>query len=325
MDSDQTYLDQFNSYFEMINEELSGALSTPVPLIEDISNHSLLGGGKRLRPLMFVLSCLLCGYKGEDIYRFSTIFECIHAASLLHDDVIDNADTRRKKASANHVWGNSAAVLSGDFLYSRSLSIALACNNLQFLKMLTETTTRMAEGQVLELINTNNWNISKDKYMEIIILKTAELISATCFCGAIISGAEKRTVDHLGQFGLNLGIAFQLIDDLLDYTSSEEKFGKPVGKDLRDGKITLPLILTLSNLEKAEVERLEDLFKNHKAEDKDYKKLIAQVRKNEIIDKVRSEAMFYKDRAASFLNYFPGSRIKENLMDLNAYIVKRNF
>ena len=325
MDSDHIFLDRFNDHFERINVELSGTLSTPVSLLEDINNHSLLGEGKRVRPLLFVLSCHLCGYQGEDIYRFSTIFECIHAASLLHDDVIDNADTRRKKPSANHVWGNSAAVLSGDFLYSRSLDIAAACNNMQFLKILTDTTTRMAEGQVIELVNTHNWNIGKDEYMEIILLKTGVLISAACACGAVISGAEKKAVDNLGKFGLNLGIAFQLIDDLLDYTSSEEEFGKPVEKDLRDGKITLPLIYTLSNLEKAEIERLEDLFKNHKADDEDFMRLITLVRNDEIIRRIRSEARVYTDRAASFLNPFPESRIKENLMDLNAYVVKRNY
>jgi octaprenyl-diphosphate synthase len=325
MDTDHTFLDQFNKHFESINAELRQALSTSVPLIEGINRHSLLGEGKRLRPLLFVLSGRLCGYQGDDIYRLSTIFECIHTASLLHDDVIDNADTRRKKPSAKHVWGNSAAVLCGDFLYSRSLAIATAFNNLQLLKVLTETTTSMAEGQVLELVNTHNWNISKDEYMQIIILKTAVLISAACACGAVISGAERRVVEDLGQFGLNLGIAFQLTDDLLDYTSSEEEFGKPVGKDLRDGRITLPLIYTLSELERVESERLEELFKNHRAKDEDWMKLMTLVRSNGIVDRIRSEAGLYADKAAGYLDLFPESPIRENLMDLNAYINKRSF
>lgn len=324
-DSDRIFLDQFNGHFKKINEELGRTLSTHVPLIESIGNHSLLGAGKRLRPLLFILACRLCGYKGEDSYHFSTIFEYIHTASLLHDDVIDNGHIRRKKPSVNHVWGNSAAVLSGDFLYSKSFAIAVGCRNLELLKVLTDTTTRMAEGQVLELVHTHNWNITKDKYLEIIISKTAVLISAACACGAIISGAEKRAVDHLAQFGFNFGVAFQLMDDLLDYTSSEEEFGKPVGKDLREGKITLPLIYTLSSLERAEIERLEDLFKNQKADEEDYKRLITLVRNNGVVDRIRSEARVYVDKAASFLDLFPGSPIKENLINLNSYIVKRSF
>jgi octaprenyl-diphosphate synthase len=267
----------------------------------------------------------LCGYRGKDAYRFSTIFEYIHTASLLHDDVIDNGHIRRKKPSVNHVWGNSAAVLSGDFLYSKSFSLAVACKNLEFLKVLTDTTTKMAEGQVLELVHTHNWNITKDEYMDIIISKTAVLISAACACGAIISRAEKRTVDQLAQFGFNCGVAFQLMDDLLDYTSSQNAFGKPVGKDLKEGKITLPLIYTLPSIEGTEIQRLEDLFRNQKADDEDYRKLINLVRNNGVVDKIRSEAQVYVEKAARFLDPFPTSSVKGNLIDLNDYIVKRSF
>ena len=325
MDSDHKFLEQFNDHFERINEELSGFLSSHVSLIEGIGHHSLLGQGKRLRPLLFVLSCQLCDCQREDIYHFSTIFEYVHAASLLHDDVLDNAEIRRKKPSANHLWGNSAAVLSGDFLYLNASALALGSSNMQFLETLTDSSTRMIEGQVLELTHTHNWNISREEYMEIIISKTALLISAACACGAIISGAEKQAADHLSQFGLNLGIAFQLMDDLLDYTSCEEEFGKPVGKDLQEGKITLPLIYTLASLEKAEVERLEVLFKNHKAGDEDYKSLITLVRDNGVIERIRSEASAYVDKAARFLDFFPGSPVKKNLIDLNEYIIRRTF
>jgi len=150
-------------------------------------------------------------------------------------------------------------------------------------------------------------------------------MSAACRCGTIIAGAEKRTVDHLSEFGLNLGIAFQLIDDILDYTSCEEDFGKPVGKDLREGKITLPLIYTLSDLERAEIDRLKDQFSNHKADDDDYKKLITKVRKSGIIERIRSDAKGYVDKAAGFLDFFPRSSIKENLMAFGEYMIKRSF
>ncbi len=325
MDSNRIFLDQFDPHFKRINEELSKSLSSRVSLIQDIGKHSLLGEGKRLRPLLFVLSSQLCEYQGDDVYLLSATFEYVHTASLLHDDVIDNAEVRRNKPSASHVWGNSAAVLTGDYLSLKASAIALSTNNMEFFNVAVDTATRMTEGQALELVHTHNWNISKDDYMEIITSKTGALMSAACSCGAIIAGAEKETVDHLSQFGLNLGIAFQLMDDVLDYTSSKEAFGKPVGKDLREGKITLPLIYTLSNLEKGEIKGLEDLFKNHKAKEKDYNRIIEMVRNNGAIDRIRSEAKDYVDKAAGFLDFFPGSAVKEDLIGLNAYMVKRRY
>jgi octaprenyl-diphosphate synthase len=325
MDSDRNFLNQFDRHFKKINEALTKNLSTRVSLIEDIGNHSLLGAGKRLRPLLFVLSSQLCGYQAEDVYHFSTIFEHIHTASLLHDDVLDNADIRRKKPSVNHVWGNSAAVLSGDFLYSKSFDIAVGSNNIEFLKVLTETTTKMAEGQILELVHTHNWRLSKTEYLEIITAKTAVLISAACACGGIIAGAHRGVVEVLKKFGLHLGIAFQLMDDLLDYTSSEESFGKPVGKDLKEGKITLPLIYTLDGVEHSEVGRLQELFKNRRAGKADYDRIIRWVSSNGVIDRIRSEAGLYVDEAAKFLWDFPHSPKRDQLADINAYIVERSF
>lgn len=323
MDADSYMFDKFQDHFSRINQELERSFNSRISLIEDIGNHALLGAGKRLRPLLFVLSCQLCDYQGEDIYRLSTIFEYIHAASLLHDDVLDNAELRRRKPSANHLWGNHAAVLEGDFLYSKSFSIALGANSLAFLRRITETTTRMAEGQILELAHTNDWYVSKEDYMEIITSKTAVLISAACACGGIVSGAEENVVDCLGKFGLNLGIAFQLVDDLLDYTSSEHEFGKPVGKDLREGKVTLPLIYSLAGVGKAEIDRLQGLFRDHKAGEADYRRLISAVRNNGVVERIRSEAKVYADRAADFLHFFPVSSSREDLSALNQYIVKR--
>ena len=248
MESGSNFLDRFKAHFNNIEKELNATYQSNIELIDNISRHSLLGEGKRLRPLLFVLSVEICGYQSSDIYRLSTIFEYIHVASLLHDDVIDNAELRRKKPSARQIWGNTASVLTGDYLGAKAQSIALNCDNLEFSKRLNKTGMRMAEGQVLELLETDNWNLERERYLEIITAKTAELFSSACSCAAIISGANDLLVQNLGQFGLNLGITFQLIDDLLDYTASKEEFGKPVGKDLKEGKITLPLIYTLSEL-----------------------------------------------------------------------------
>jgi octaprenyl-diphosphate synthase len=325
MHSDHDILNQFNHHFDKINEALGKTFSSRIPLMNNIGNHSLLGEGKRLRPLLFVLASELCGYKGTDIYKLSTIFEYIHTASLLHDDVLDNADLRRKKPSANHLWGSSAAVLSGDYFYSMASAMAVDCKNLQFLKMLSNTTLRMTEGQIMELSYTHNWHIKKEEYMEIIISKTAILLSASCACAAIVAGAEKQVVEDLKEFGMALGIAFQLIDDILDYTSCEEEFGKPVGKDLKEGKITLPLIYTLSNFEETEIERLENQFKNQKASEKDYRKMISIVRNDGVLEKIRAEAKEYVDKASRILNSFPESPVRENLLTLNTYMIKRHF
>lgn len=320
---ENTVLSRYKEPVSKIDEELKKGLESRVNLIKDIGNHTLLGNGKRLRPLLFVLSCRLCGNFGEEIYRFSTIFEYVHAASLLHDDVLDNAEIRRNKPSVNHVWGNHAAILEGDFLYAKASSIALASHNSLFMKRLTDTSVQMAEGQILELSHEHNWNISKEEYMEIITAKTAVLISAACACGAILSGAEANIGESLAGFGLNMGIAFQLIDDLLDYTSSRDVIGKPVGKDLREGKITLPLIYTLSKLEIPERTRLERLFKNKRNVEEDYRNLIEFVKRRGALDQIRDEAQIYINKAAGYLGPFPDSPAKESLLELNQYVVER--
>lgn len=325
MDSSSAILDKYAEHIAKINKELREALSSRVALVEDIGNHTLLGHGKRLRPLFFVLSCQLCDYKRKDLYFLSTIFEYIHAASLLHDDVLDNAEIRRNKPSANSFWGNHAAVLAGDFFYLTSSSIALDSNNMWFLKRISETTKQMTEGQILELTHTHNWQIGKEQYLEIISAKTAVLMSAACACGAIISGAEREAEQSLGQFGLNMGIAFQLMDDLLDYTSSEDVFGKPVGKDLKEGKITLPLIYTLPKIEASERYRLEDLFKKHQATEEDYRQLIGLVRNKGALDHIKDEARSYIGRAAGYLGRFPDSPAKRGLLELNRFIVERKY
>jgi octaprenyl-diphosphate synthase len=325
MDSGNEILDKYTEHITKINKELKEALSSRVALVEDIGNHILLGHGKRLRPLFFLLSCQLCDYKGKDAYRLSTIFEYLHAASLLHDDVVDNADNRRNRPSANHVWGNHAAVLEGDFLSSNASLIAVGSNNLLFLKRITETAKQMAEGQLMELVHTDDWETNREEYMEIITAKTAVLMSAACACGAIISGAGREAEQSLGEFGLNMGIAFQLMDDLLDYTSSEDVFGKPVGKDLKEGKITLPLIYTLPKIETSERNRLMNLFKTHQATEQDNRRLIGLVRSKGALDHIKDEARSYVDRATVCLSRFPDLPAKRGLLELNQFIVDRKY
>jgi octaprenyl-diphosphate synthase len=325
LDSDSAFLKRFKLPLKEIDRELKRGFVSGVPMMDDIGRHSLLSQGKRLRPLLFVLSSMLCGYKGEEVYFYSTIFEYLHCASLLHDDVIDNAELRRNKPSARSLWGNSAAVLTGDYLTSRAMAYAVKTGNIGFLKMLVETGQRMAEGQFLELVHTNDLSTGKDRYMEIIISKTAELMSAACACGGIIAGAGEEEIQRLKGFGLNQGIAFQLMDDLLDYSSSEEELGKPSGKDLREGKTTLPLIYALSGMDAAEAKRVERLFADPKPDEGDYGRMLMKVKGSGAIERVREEARSYIDRASEFLAPFPGSSLKEDLLFLNDYITSRHY
>ncbi len=322
-DADRGFLDRFNHYFDKIDEAIRANFCSPVSLIEDISEHSLLANGKRLRPLLFVLASQLCGYRGKDLYQLASIFEYIHTASLLHDDVLDDAETRRRRPSAKQLWGNPAAVLGGDFLYLRAVSMAIDTENMAVLRVLSEATAQMVEGQFTELVHTHDWHLGKEEYLKIITSKTGALISATCASGAVVAAADHETVERLRKFGLNLGIAFQLIDDVLDYTGSEDVVGKPVGKDLREGKITLPLIYALSDLEKAEREGFAERFKTHQAGEEDYTALIERVRDNGVVDSIRMEAGSYVDRAISFLHAFPGSPPKNDLLALSRFICER--
>jgi len=315
----------FEDHFEKINLELSKVFGSRVPLVEEIGKYAMLGQGKRLRPLIFILSCQLCGYRGEDLYPLSTVFEYIHTSSLLHDDVLDNAEIRRRKSSSNQIWGNQAAVLEGDFLFSKSLSIAVSANSIPFISRLTEATMHMSEGQILELVHTEDLETGRDNYMQIITAKTAVLISAACGCGAIISAAGDEVERDLARFGRSVGIAFQMLDDLLDYTSSEEVFGKPVGKDLLEGKITLPLIYTLAELGPDEKKKFGELFKKRTAGKAAYEELLDRVRRGGVLDKIREEAQGYVDDAAMCLKRFPDSAVKENLLTLIQYIIHRTY
>ena len=237
--------------------------------------------------------------------------------------MLDHAELRRKKPSVPQLWGNAAAVLGGDYLYSLATIVATEFQNLDIIRFLSENMKQMVEGQLLELAHTHDWGMTKDQYLEIITAKTAVLISSACASGALMAGCAEKEVERLRRFGLNLGIAFQLTDDLLDYTASEQEFGKPVGKDLREGKITLPLIYFLSGKSKTEVHALQDLFKGHKAGNEDYARIISLVREKGVVEKIRREAEGYVESGVSFLSPLPQSPEKEDLLKVGQYILAR--
>jgi octaprenyl-diphosphate synthase len=308
---------------DKVNHHLMENLRSHIPLIAEINQHILTGGGKRLRALLFVICARLSGYEGERAYALSSIFEYLHAATLLHDDVIDKAHTRRGKPAANTVWGNSAAVLVGDFLLSKSFTLAVESQKLRLLEVLSATTTQMAEGMVLELIHTDDLAVDEETYRRILINKTAILISAACRTGAIWGGAPEKEEQALGNYGLDLGIAFQMVDDLLDYIASEQETGKTVANDFKEGKITLPLIHTLSKCSSDERASIQGIAKKAVPDAEEIRLVFDLVREYGGLEYTREQAERHKYRALEALGIFPTGRDRQVLEDLAAFVIER--
>lgn len=228
--------------FAAVNARILSELHSDVSLVENIGQHLIDAGGKRLRPLLVLLAARACGYTGPDHIGLATIIEFIHTATLLHDDVVDTSDLRRGRPTANARWGNAPSVLVGDFLYSRAFQMMVAIGNMDIMTILADTTNIISEGEVQQLINARNDEISEQDYLVVIDKKTARLFEAAARCGAVIAGAPPEHVEDLGRYGHHLGMAFQLVDDALDYSSDSESLGKNIGDDLAEGKPTLPLI-----------------------------------------------------------------------------------
>jgi len=241
----QDVFSYYGDELRRVEECMERHLRSEVNLIPEIIYHLLGSGGKRFRPLLLLATSALCGYKGERHYSLSAVVEFIHTATLLHDDVIDHAQIRRGKVSANNIWGNAASVLVGDFLYSKSFKLMTEDGNIAVLKLLSTTTNTMSEGEVFQLVKAGDINLTEKEYLFIIEKKTSTLISAACAVGGILGNASDAKIEALTRFGMRLGSAFQITDDTLDYTANEGEFGKAIGKDLEEGKITLPLIRTL--------------------------------------------------------------------------------
>jgi len=239
----QPVLDLCAADMKRVNGFIRESLHSDVVLINQVANYIVSGGGKRLRPMLLILSARACGYRGEGHVPLAAIVEFIHTATLLHDDVVDESDVRRGKQTAHAVWGNAASVLVGDFLYSRSFQMMVAVNSMRVMEILADTTNTIAEGEVLQLLNLGDPETTVERYFQVIENKTAKLFEAACRLGGVIAGADPKTEEGLARFGRCLGLAFQIADDVLDYDGDDEAMGKNVGDDLAEGKPTLPLIL----------------------------------------------------------------------------------
>jgi len=319
--------DVFSHYgpeLKRVEEEMEFHLRSEVSVIPEIVNHLLGSGGKRFRPLLVLITSDLFGYQGKRCYTLSAVIEFIHTASLFHDDVIDKAETRRGKVSANNIWGNAATVLVGDYLYSKAYQLMAEDGNREIIQLISNTSNVMSEGEVFQLIKCGEVNLSEEEYRKIIEKKTSILISAACTLGGHLGGAGAERIEALRQFGLRLGSAFQITDDTLDYIAREDEFGKEIGKDLNEGKMTLPLIYTLKRCTPEERVFIETALAARKTQTMPTEEILTLIsRYGGISDALRSaEALIDEGRA--FLAGMPETPAKEALMTISEYVLKRN-
>jgi len=316
---------QVKNDLEEIEFALQQNLNPYLDLVSQIAGHILYSGGKRLRPLLMVLSARICGYKGDYDKVFSTIFEYLHAATLLHDDLVDEATLRRGKPVANSIWGNAAAVLVGDFLLARSLAIAAETNRPDVIKIVSGITENMSQGEIHQLMRKGSLDLTEAEYMEIIKRKTAVLFQGTCRSGTLIANAPLLKETALSDYGFNLGIAFQMVDDLLDYTLDTVTLGKEVGADLKEGKLTLPVIYSLKSADEKDRTRMENIIKNKNFSVNDFKTLIRMIDKYGGQLYTQNLATEYVQNAKEALAVFQNSKTKEVLLMIADYTLFRNF
>lgn len=304
------------------------------PLIAEISNHLISSGGKRIRPILLILAAKLCGSKDESAnHNLAAAVELIHSATLLHDDVVDDSDVRRGKKTANAIWDNKATILVGDYLFSIAFQLMVRSKNLDILDILAKASSVMADGEVMQLENSNNIHLTEKDYLEIIFGKTAVLFEAACQSGALISDASSQEVTALRDFGKNLGIIFQIVDDLLDYSANEKVLGKDIGNDFFEGKVTLPIIFTYSKASDLDKKLISDMFETNllntdqdwKEQESNLNKMLDVMHQYKAFELSKELALKYRDKARKNLDIFPKSDFKDDLNVILDYSLERIF
>src|SRR5216684_1718669 len=309
---------------ERVEREISLESVASVEAVTTISRYLQSGGGKRLRPILVLLSSRLVGATSDATIRMAAVVEMIHTATLVHDDVIDIAKTRRGRPSSNAIWGNHTCVLAGDWLYMQAFQVALRERNFHVLDLLIALTQMMVEGELLQLERIGKIDISEADYMQLVDRKTASLFSACARLGAMMGGADDATEARLGEFALNLGIAFQLVDDVLDFTSHEKVLGKPVGSDLREGKITLPLIYALQDATAEERKMVEAVLEDANYDRVPFSKILGLIERHRGFERVRERAQAFTDKARSIVTEFPESPYQRALTALTDLVTERD-
>ena len=308
---------------QKVEEEFCRESVSSVHPITAIGQYLQLSGGKRLRPALTLLSSKLCGYEGRAAIRLATAFELIHTATLVHDDVIDKAETRRGRPSINSRWGNHMSVLAGDWLYMHAFSMALEERNFKILDLLISLTQVMVEGELLQLTSLRKIDMTEDDHFELIYRKTACLFSACLRAGALLADRSEEEENAIASYGTNLGLAFQLIDDVLDFTSSEEKLGKPIGNDLREGKVTLPLIYLLQECTPEESQKVARIFEDGGFQNVTFAEVLDLIESYGALRAARNKAKEFAETAKRSLDIFPDSIHKDALMSLPDFVIAR--
>ena len=309
---------------KQVNDVILRRMHSPVALIPQLAGHIIAAGGKRLRPLLTLVSARMCGYRGERHIALAACVEFIHTATLLHDDVVDESDLRRGRATANAVWDNKASVLVGDFLFSRAFQLMVEDGSLAVLGILASASAQIAEGEVLQLTTANDTETTESAYLEVIRAKTATLFAAACRVGAVVANRPKAEEEALEAYGLNLGIAFQIVDDVLDYAAHQETLGKSVGDDFREGKITLPVVLSFLRGGDTEREFWRRTLEKLDQQDGDLEKAVALMEKHGSLRDSIERARHYGAVARDALGVFPDSSEKRALIELVDFAISRS-
>jgi octaprenyl-diphosphate synthase len=296
-------------------------LSSDVVLINQIADHIIASGGKRLRPMLHVLAAGAAGYSGDEHIKLAAIIEFIHTSTLLHDDVVDESDLRRGRKTANALWGNAASVLVGDFLYSRSFQLMVELDDMRIMRILADTTNTIAQGEVLQLLNIGNADVDEAAYLAVIERKTAVLFAAATELGGILGGLPENQIAALREYGMQLGYAFQIADDLLDYVSDAGTLGKNIGDDLAEGKPTLPVIYALEKSTPEQAQSLRHAIERGGLDSLD--RIIAAIRDSGALERTHQRAVFHADAAREALQVLPSSTHRDALLALAAYAVER--
>lgn len=317
-----TIYDTVKDDFTAVNACILQQLQSDVPLVERIGHYIIEAGGKRLRPLLVLLAGRACGYTGERHVELATIIEFLHTATLLHDDVVDSSDLRRGRSTANAKWGNAPSILVGDFLYSRAFQCMVNIGNMPVMNVLADATNVIAEGEVMQLMNVRDASISEEKYMDVIRCKTAMLFEASSHTAAILSGADETREKALQAYGNHLGMAFQLIDDLLDYNGDSAEMGKNVGDDLTEGKPTLPLIYAMREDSPEDAALIRKAIQKGGLEQLD--SILAIVRSSGALEYTEQKAHEQADKAISALACLPDSEHRNAMEELARFAVARS-
>jgi octaprenyl-diphosphate synthase len=317
--------------FEPIREDLTAVerefvrhIQSRVALIPEMGRYIQNSGGKRVRPAVLLMASRLSGYEGDRAVLYASVVEFIHTATLVHDDIIDGADVRRGRLAVHSRWGNDITVLLGDYLYIKSMAMALTQDSLEIIRLLCDVTLRMIEGELYQLTKTGDVDITEDEHFEIIRRKTAFLFGGCAQIGGMLGGVNPECEGALREYGFNLGIAFQLVDDLLDYTADAAALGKPIGGDLREGKVTLPIIFLLRHGSAEADSLIRDVVRDRTVSNEQWREIVRLLQEHRSLDMAYERALEYAGRAKDCLSVFPPGRERDALLALSDYVLLRD-